>query len=1107
MLRATRHLQYIIMQFQLGEWQVSPADNTLIKGRIKRTVEPKAMDVLLLLCQHSSEVISTDRVIEQCWPETDIGDNPLHKVITQLRRALNDKANAPQYIQTVRKRGYRIVAEVTFPPQEKDRAAKTVWHGKSPFPGLQAFTEAQAEVFFGRSSAVNQLLSRVERQRKQRQMLTLILGPSGSGKSSLVYAGLLPRLKHPKGCAGIRVLSDARLDAADIVSGNIFLELACVLMDLEIDDQPIFSGYSSEQLAGQLENEPEQVRQLYEQQIKREVSGTALLPACLLVVDKLEAIFADKTIPAATKNQYFQCLNCLAAGDNFLIYLICRNDFYPDISAFDALMQHKNTGSHFDLQAPTGVEIGQMIRLPALAAGLTWEIHPETGVSLDEQLSIDAVNHADGLPLLQYTLQQLYLQRTADTLQYATYDALGGVEGAVGVRAEALFTAQSRAVQAAFSSIMSHIIRVGQGGEQLTSTSVQWQKLTTQEEKTFVEVMVDARLFVSHLHQGKACFNVAHEALLRRWTRVTTWVAEHQQALAIKARVYHQAMQWIADNHSRAFLLSPGKPLDEARLLAAQRLIPLDSDELALVRASEKQAYRKKWFRRSTLIALAALSVVSFLSMLSSMQAQSLAEQKRLEAENLMGFMIGDFADTLRNVKRMDLLEGISEKALSYVEQSIRVREQSLFLPSPPLPSFNLRLQHALSLQASAEVSYYRDDADKAERLYQEAGKRLNALLAEFPAHTDLLAAKGVNAFWLGHLSYKKDDLDDAKTHMQEYLSTSQTSLALNPNSIDAQYEITYAYNSLGSIELKQGEYQRALEHFQKALELRLALSQTNTPPPLIDIADTRSWIASSLIHIGNYQEALNNYQEAEALVATALAETPDNANALETLAYIKTQSAELLYFTAKRRTVLEKLEEADEALRKMLAQDPSNSNWLADKRYVAMFKLRVASEQLIPTEIAQLRKRARELYTELPQDSAENAILLQATEVFHNLQLWQWRDEIIDELGDRLSLADTQNYDDIYNADDAMRFIMSAVRQAVHHQQYEVQRNYCEKLIHISKYTLSRSKIPTAYIAKVFAETCTNKTEDVTTASDQLDSYSLLAPAMPDFIDQGVTP
>ena len=132
--------------FYIGDWQVTPQTNCVRAGDAVTQLEPKAMDVLLLLCQQRRDnghehALSADDIASQCWG-SEIGDNPVHKAITQLRKAFSDKPSTPKYIETIRKRGYRIVAKLDFPGQALTNATQQStndWQGGSPFPGLSAF--------------------------------------------------------------------------------------------------------------------------------------------------------------------------------------------------------------------------------------------------------------------------------------------------------------------------------------------------------------------------------------------------------------------------------------------------------------------------------------------------------------------------------------------------------------------------------------------------------------------------------------------------------------------------------------------------------------------------------------------------------------------------------------------------------------------------------------------------------------------------------------------------------------------------------------------------------------------------------------------------------
>jgi DNA-binding winged helix-turn-helix (wHTH) protein len=98
--------------FQFGKWQVSPRTNAIWDGADRRALEPRAMDVLAALCAGAGAVLSAEQLLKQCWGNVGHGENPVHKAIAQLRRALGDNAVAPAYIETIRKRGYRTLAPV-----------------------------------------------------------------------------------------------------------------------------------------------------------------------------------------------------------------------------------------------------------------------------------------------------------------------------------------------------------------------------------------------------------------------------------------------------------------------------------------------------------------------------------------------------------------------------------------------------------------------------------------------------------------------------------------------------------------------------------------------------------------------------------------------------------------------------------------------------------------------------------------------------------------------------------------------------------------------------------------------------------------------------------
>lgn len=109
--------------FMLGNWVVYPRHGFIENEEKRVFLEPKLIDVLVLLVENADEVISIDQLLERCWPRGIYGDNPVHKAVALLRKALGDDAKSPRYIATVRKRGYRIVATVTLGGKRRGAAA------------------------------------------------------------------------------------------------------------------------------------------------------------------------------------------------------------------------------------------------------------------------------------------------------------------------------------------------------------------------------------------------------------------------------------------------------------------------------------------------------------------------------------------------------------------------------------------------------------------------------------------------------------------------------------------------------------------------------------------------------------------------------------------------------------------------------------------------------------------------------------------------------------------------------------------------------------------------------------------------------------------------
>ena len=337
--------------------------------------------------------------------------------------------------------------------------------------------------------------------------------------------------------------------------------------------------------------------------------------------------------------------------------------------------------------------------------------------------------------------------------------------------------------------------------------------------------------------------------------------------------------------------------------------------------------------------------IATFMSV-RSYHAEQIAKQKRKEAENLLGFMVGEFADKLRSVKRMDLLDGISNKALEYFTNQDE-EAASLFDFSDKQAEFNNRFQYAQTLEAMGEVAYSRGKTDEAFTAFENARTRLESLLKIQPNNLDVLMLAGANAFWLGNLTYEQSNYLATEPMFKRYLAYSEMMYQLAPNDFNSIMELSYSHNSLGSLYLKQFNYALAKQSFTESLKLKnQALElKPNNKNLLRDKTDTISWIASTEERLGNLSEALTMLEQAINQLDSVLKIRPDDASLLSDIFNIYMQQSYLLSYFPDKQDAYRKVEKALFAINKARLQDPENENFKRKYYRALSFQLMLSKE------------------------------------------------------------------------------------------------------------------------------------------------------------------
>ncbi|WP_363506517.1 winged helix-turn-helix domain-containing protein [Burkholderia sp. LMU1-1-1.1] len=888
-------------------------------------LEPRPMAVLVEFCRHANEVLTADALLEACWPDHAQSDNPLHKVIAGLRRALGDDASKPRYIETIRKQGYRVIAPIRVLSGQGPRGLGNAWRGRSPFRGLEPFDTEHASVYFGRDAAVKQLLACVDAQWERGHPLVVLLGPSGSGKTSLVRAGLVPAMSADAATSATRLRASAvaLADLGALDETGPWQALAGALLDWEIAGTPLLSGHSIASLSQALLERPDELPRLLATGLAARARGAAGVP--LLVLDRLEGLF--QMAAGIDVRAFLDCVEQLVHSRLVMVLAVCRNDFYPSLAGHRLLMHDKEHGAHMDLAPPDAEAISQIIRLPARAANLTYGSDANGLNRLDDRLCAEATQAGDALPLLQYTLQALYLKREpGNELTWAAYEELGGLEGAIGGRAEAILAGLPGAQQAALARLLPRLMALSAKDAAPTGRSVIQASLADDNERALVDALVDARLLVADRVAGVICFRVAHEALLRKWPRVTAWVAQHRATLAARDELAPWVRRWLDGARANALLLPRGTLLWQSGSAASGVPHLFSAEELDFVARSLarlKWQARRRWAAAAGVLALAAIAGVAAVRNAQLAQAVSARE---LQSRRLATFMLGKLADQLRPVGKLDLLESIGEQGFQLLNPT-DARDESAADT----------LQRAKALVVIGEVNSTR-------------GKNhLNIATAALVRAYDLLVSidqvpdgdsgeyyktLGASAFWLGQIAYDASRLDEASKQMERYRAASERWLAAAPADPQARAELGYALGSLSSIAMKRGRWDEARRGFEASLALKSAVLAGH--PDDVEardaVASAHTWLGQ-LAHIqGQPVRALALYDAARAVQLQLTTARPSESVRLRDLGVLETRRAEALLALGHGAGALQARQGAVAWLDRALVNGAGNLFWQAER-------------------------------------------------------------------------------------------------------------------------------------------------------------------------------
>jgi WD40 repeat protein len=493
-----------------------------------------------------------------------------------------------------------------------------------PYPGMVPFREQDARFFHGRDDETQSLIAVVRHHH-----FLVVIGSSGSGKSSLVKAGLLPNLQEPKHFprGTWRVLT-MRPGATPI--DELSRTLAGVL------DDPAAS------ITAALVVDPPSQR-------------------LLLFVDQFEELFSQVK-EAATRDAFLDRLKSLRADPRCTVILTMRADFYGDL--MNSSLWPVDRSQIMEIVPLRGVALGQAIVKPAEAAG----VYLDEG--LVERLISDAANEPGSLPMLQEALVMLWGKMSGRLLTRASYDTLGrdgrsGLAVAMAMKADATLADLPADQQRIARRIFLRLVQFGEGRpDTRRQLAVDELRAADDNFSVFDEVLkrlVDNRLLSPSIDEARGLrLDIAHEMLIVGWPASREWVEVRRNAEKTRRRLAVKAEEWVRLGRGDAGLLDVAELAEAEHWLATPDAsdLGIDADVRDLAIASHdaiesRKRRRRMWTRVATGGLTTALVVISAFAVWGELERED-AVRERLAAEKSDGEAKAKAAEAVLAMKQAE---------------------------------------------------------------------------------------------------------------------------------------------------------------------------------------------------------------------------------------------------------------------------------------------------------------------------------------------------------------------------------------------------------------------------------------------------------------------
>jgi tetratricopeptide (TPR) repeat protein len=567
----------------------------------------------------------------------------------------------------------------------------------------------------------------------------------------------------------------------------------------------------------------------------------------------------------ADRAAFAESIKQLVATGRVWCVATLRADLYELLLKQPVLKALKEAGASLDLGPPGAAELAEIVREPAAAAGLVFERDVEHG-ELDERLLADAKS-ADSLPLLQFTLRQLYDHRVeadgAVKLTHAAYDALGGLSGAIAAEAEQAVANLPPASLEALPRLLRRLAEPARDGKALTLREVpRTDAAADSGEAALVDALLGARILIARRDaQERPTVRLAHDAVLASWPRAKEAAQASRDFYRVRAEVEDAFRRWEAYNRPRDRLIQPGVPLAEAEKLVQDFGRELPAELSGYVTASRNRARARQRILAAAAVFFLALAIAATGAGIMAYRAQqnavraeqqAVAERDRATrsfklAQRTAESLVFDIARGLRNV------QGMSAETVKKILQTAKATFDQLAAAAPD----DLTLQRSRSVMLNEFGNTYLTlgDLEAALQAYREGlaiAERLAIGAADPQWQGDLARSYdqrelSVSYDRIGNVLVAQGKLDEALKAYRNGLAIAERLAAADPSNTQWQNDLQYSIGRLGGL-----AYRFVLARdFGRALE---AADQ------MIFLAPNEIWLygnrAHALLFLGRLDEA-----------------------------------------------------------------------------------------------------------------------------------------------------------------------------------------------------------------------------------------------------------